>query len=165
MKQRKPSVYLCGRMSGDPQDSKWRADLTPFLETLGFEVLDPCEFEPRQLRGLKLGRLPEGFTHWTQLQHAKEPRLVDRFLRYFRYVIRFDIKMIRTQVDYMVVRWSENCKTGAGSHAEITFAFDLGIPIYCVEEVTMPAWGRACCSEVFRTFDELRAFLTEEFGK
>jgi nucleoside 2-deoxyribosyltransferase len=161
----KQKVYLAGRMSRDPKDSQWRTDLTPFLEKLGFDVLDPCEFEPRQLRGLKLGRLPEGCSHWTELQHAKEPNLVERFMRYMGHVIKFDLKLIKTEVDFMVVRWSKNCDTGCGTHAEITFAFDLGIPVYCVEESTIPAWGRACCTEMFKNFDELKVFLTEEFGK
>jgi hypothetical protein len=165
MAKQKMVVYLAGRMGRDPADEAWRQDLTPFLESLGFEVLNPCEFEPRQLRGLKLKRLPEGMSHWTELQHSEDSRQVERFLRYMRHVISFDIKLVRSQVNYVVCRWSEGCKTGAGTHSELTEAFMNGVPVYCVEEASLPAWSRGCCTEVFKTFDELKEFLTEEFGE
>jgi len=164
-KRARTAVYLAGRMDpNDPMDAKWRKDLTPFLENLGFEVLDPYFFEPDQLAGLKAGRLPKGYKHWTELRDASEPHLVERFLRYMRRIIKFDIKTVKNDADYLIVRWSEGCKSGAGTHAEITIAFDIGKPVYVVEEAKMPSWARACAEKVFKNFDELRAFMTDEFG-
>lgn len=163
--KKKLAIYLAGRMDYENDAGhKWRADLTPFLEGMGFEVLNPYEFEPEQLKGLKRGRLPEGMKHWTELRDSPDPNHRQRFMKYMRRIIKYDLNLIRNVVDYIIVFWDEGCKTGAGTHAELTIAWDLGKPIYCVEAARMPSWAKACCEELFKSFDELRAFMKNEFG-
>ena len=161
--RKKPIAYLAGRMSGDAADLQWRKDLTPFLETLGWDVANPYDFEPHQLKGLKPGRLPDGYKHWYELKNATEPNLKARFLNYMRRIIKYDMNMIKSNVDYVVAHWTENCKTGAGTQSELTLAFDRGIPVYCVASAELPAWTVGCCERIFKDFDELRAFLQAEF--
>jgi len=47
------TCYLVGGMEHVAKlGGEWRDMLTPNLQELGFSVLNPCEFEPEQLKGL-----------------------------------------------------------------------------------------------------------------
>lgn len=170
----KMRVYLAGSIEAEPDlGNGWRKDMTPFLEELGFEVLNPCMFEPQQLKGMQFNRLPEFFTdlygnkikptHWHQLKNASERILYNRFLKYMRLIIKFDINVVRNNTDFVIVYWNESACKGAGTHAELTEAFLSNIPVYCVATVNMPAWAKACCTEIFLDFNGLREFLNIEF--
>lgn len=162
----KPSVYLAGRMDHDVNKGhEWRDDMQPFLENLGFTVLNPYLFEPRQLMGLRPGRLPKEYKHWTQLRHSPNKDHQDRFVRYMRRIIKYDLDVIKNEVDIVVVKWDEGCRDGAGTHSELTLAWDLNIPVYCIEEYPMPNWARGCCEKVFKTIDEIKLFINEEYGQ
>jgi nucleoside 2-deoxyribosyltransferase len=164
--RKKSAIYLAGRMDHElDKGHEWRALLTPFLEELGFDILNPYEFEIKQLQGLRPGRLPKGFKHWVELCYSDNPDHVARFVKYMRRIIQFDIDLIKKDVDYIIALWDKGCATGAGTHAELTFAVDCKVPVYCVTTAKMPYWARACCDEVFPSFDELKLFLKEEFGK
>jgi hypothetical protein len=169
----KLSVYLAGAMeNANKLGAGWRKDLTPFLESLDLTVLNPCEFEPHQLKGLQPNRLPEYYTdfegnqvkpkYWHELKNAKERHLYNRFLKYMRRIIHYDMRLV-AKVDYVVVLWDEATSKGAGTHAELTEAFLNNIPVYCVALTDIPAWCKACCTEIFLDFESLKEFLKEEF--
>lgn len=163
--KRKTRIYLCGRMDpDDPTDEQWRLDIAPFLEELGFEILNPYLLEPMQLKGLRPNRLPEGVKHWHELKDSKDARLYNRFKTYMRRIVAFDVNLVKKHADVVLVRWSEGCKGGAGTHAEVTIAFMCNKPVYCLAEVPLPAWIEACCDEVFHSVDEFKKFAQEEFG-
>lgn len=172
--KKKLVVYLAGAMEqAEDLGAGWRTAITPFLEKLNLDILNPCEFEPLQLKGLQPNRLPEYFTningerikprHWHELKNAQESSLYNRFLKYMKRIIQYDIKMIRHQVDCVVVYWTKDTAKGAGTHAELTEAFLRNIPVYCVANTDVPAWTKACCTEIFLTFDDLKKFLIDEF--
>lgn len=171
---RKLTVYLAGAMeASNDLGAGWRAELTPFLQKCGLTVLNPCEFEPEQLKGLRPGRLPDYFTdlhgnkvkpkHWHELKSASEPELYARFLKYMRRIIHYDAKIVSQESDYVICLWNEAAGKGAGTHSELTLAFIHGIPVYCVATCTMPAWAKGCCTDIFLTMDALRAKLRDEF--
>ena len=163
--RKKCNIYLAGRMDHEKdRGHEWRAKLTPFLHELGFDVLNPYEFEIKQLEGLRPGRLPEGFKHWVELCYSEDPKHVARFVRYMRRIIKFDLNLVKNDTDYIIVLWDKGCASGAGTHAELTFALDCNVPVFCVAKTKMPYWARACCDEVFSSFDELKSFMKEEFG-
>jgi len=151
-------------MGKNPHDAQWREDITPFLEELGFTVLNPYKLEPLQLKGLRPGRLPEGMTHWYDLLDSEDPLHVERGVRYMRKVIDFDCDLVQNKTDAVIVLWDKGCKSGAGTHSEMTIAYRAGKPVYCVQSAPLPAWARGCCDEVFKSFEDLRDFLKEEFG-
>lgn len=175
MKQ-KLSIYLAGGMEASNNlGAQWRENITPLLEELGLEVLNPVLFEPKQLKGLQPRKLPEFCTndegkkvkvsHWHDLKNATEPHLYGRFLKYMRRIIKYDINIVRNETDSVICYWSETTAKGAGTHAELTEAFLSNKEVYCVAHANMPAWAKACCTEIFKTFEELREFLTSEFGE
>ena len=62
-KKKKLTAYLAGALEAAADlGAGWRTEITPFLEEQGFEVLNPWEFEPFQLKGLQPNRLPEFYT-------------------------------------------------------------------------------------------------------
>jgi hypothetical protein len=153
----------------------WRNEITPFLEELNLEVLNPCEFEAEHLKGLHIARLPEFFEHvdgrmvktdhWHSLKNAKDKRLYDRFLKYMRRIIKYDITLIEHHTNYVIVKWDHETGKGAGTHAELTHAFMHNIPVYCVLKGDMPAWAKATCTKIFGSFDELKQYFIQQFGE
>ncbi len=174
-KRKKLTAYLAGAMEAAANlGAGWRIEITPFLEGLGLEVLNPCEFEPHQLSGLRPNRLPDFYTdgltgekrkpnHWHEMKNAVEPNLYSRFVKYMQRIIRYDINLVKEGTDILIVFWDENAGKGAGTHAEMTVAHLNNIPVYCVADCDIPAWLKATCSEIFLDFDALKAQLTEDF--
>lgn len=168
------TVYLAGGMeAANSLGEYWRQSITPFLKSLNFKVLNPCEFEPEQLKGMHLNRLPDYYTdlygnqikptHWHQLKNATERVYYNRFLKYMRLIIKYDVNVVRNRTNIVVVLWDEAASKGAGTHAELTEAFLCNIPVYCVAKTDVPAWAKACCTEIFLNFDALKEFLLLEF--
>lgn len=191
-KLRFTSVYLCGAMEAAANlGAGWREDITPFvIDELGHKVLDPCKLEDEKLKGFRINRLPDGYVHWHQMKNSNNPAHIARFSRYMKQIIKFDVDIIEKESGYLITLWDRNAAKGAGTHAEMTIAFLNGLPIYCVNTFmadlplwrrmlytlaeklgikvrrprTMPAWLRACCTEVFDSFEDLKVFLLREFG-
>lgn len=161
----KAKAYLAGRMGTNPHDREWRKKITPFLEELGFEVLDPYVMEPLQLAGLRPGRLPDGIEHWYQLRDSDDPQHIERFMKYMRRIIHYDIHLVQNEADVVIVYWDKGCRNGAGTHSEMTSAYLAGKSVLCVMKHRLPAWARGCCEEVFESFDSLKKFLQDEYGR
>jgi hypothetical protein len=169
-------VYTAGAIEAASDKGKgWRDELTPFLENLNMEVLDPCKFEPQQLKNLRPNKLPEFYTdlfgnkvkpkHWHELKNAKEPHLYARFKKYMERIIRFDINIVQNEADILIVYYDERCRFGAGTQSEITYGFMSGKAVYIVAAIDIPAWAKGCATEIFLSFEALREFLSEEYGK
>ena len=158
--KKKLTVYTAGSIESAEDPRGWRNELTPFLESLNFEVKDPCALEQHKLSGLHPERLPEGITHWHGLKNRKEPHLRARFMSYMRKIILFDIDIVKNS-DFIILLWD---RWSSGSSGEVTCAFIEGIPVYTVATIEAPAWIHGCSSKVFSNFDQLRKFLTKEYG-
>ena len=182
-KRKSLRVYMAGAMEAEKNlGAGWRAKLTPKLEELSFTVLNPCEFEPQQLEGLRPSRLPDKFkardgsivkpSHWHELKLSeRNSDMYRRFKRYMQKIVNYDIDLVTDGVDIVVCYWCQNAARGAGTHSELTTAFKFandgnGIPIYVVEEKDsiLPGWLEGIVTEVFPNFEELLNFLTEEYG-
>ncbi len=173
---KKETIYLAGSMENSADLGRsWRDQITPFLHELGFDVLNPCDFEPDQLKGLHIKRLPETFEtvdgkiqkaeHWHFLKNAKDKKLYNRFLKYMRRIIHYDMELVEHKTNYIIAKWDKETAKGSGTHAELTAAFRCNVPVYCVLEGDMPAWAKATCTKIFSSFDELKEFLIYEFGE
>jgi hypothetical protein len=153
----------------------WRIEVTQFLAERGMEVLNPCLFEADQLKGIHPDKLPKEITnkftgekmypsHWHDLKYATESRYYERFLRYMRRIINYDIKILQKEASFVICLWDLAAGKGAGTQSELTYAYLGNIPVYCVQTCEMPAWAEGCCTKIFKTFEELYEFLDEEFG-
>lgn len=145
-------AYLSGSIEYSPDFGKaWRAQMTPFLQSLGDEVYDPAQDEKKDLSEEEARE----FRRWKTSDLA-------RFQATVRKIIAWDLDWIERRTDYVVCYWDEHAGRGAGTQGELTFAHRAGIPVYLVlgmprEKVS--GWILGCASEVFGSFEELKAFL------
>lgn len=172
----RPKIYLIGGMEhAENLGANWRAEVGPKLRDMGYDVLDPCEFEPMQLTGLHTKRLPETLetaegkiikpTHWHQLKLApKGSAAHNRFKKYMQRIIQYDINVVRNKADVMLAYWTDETGRGAGSHHEIGTAYLCGKPVYTVLAggVDYPGWLVGCTTEVFDTFEQALERLADE---
>lgn len=151
----------------------WRNDLDAFFEELNVEVFDPVKLEGEKNQGFGLKRLPKTYTDmfgnvhsvktWHSLKDSSDPKLYAKFKRLMRNIIKVDIQYVR-KCDFVVAYWDEAARAGGGSYCEIYDAYMNNIPVYCVMVTECPAWVKACCDEIFLSFDALKEFLKEEYG-
>jgi hypothetical protein len=150
-------VYLCGAIEYSPDHGKaWRAEITPFLQSLGHEVYDPALDEKKTLNDEEV----RDFRKWkgTDLQ---------RFQGTVRKIIDYDLDWIERKCDYIVAYWDEHAGRGAGSQGELTVAYRRGVPVYLVSAVPVEqisGWILGCASEVFQNFEQLKRHLAAKFA-
>jgi hypothetical protein len=149
----------------------WRKEITPFLEEYGFVVLDPTVFEPRQLRGLRPGRLPEGYTHWQQFKCSADPNLIERFYRYGCRILNYDLDVVESEADVIIVYWDVYAARGCGTHSEMTIAQRKHKPIYMVLGMDfhgVPGWALWLVKDtggaVYENFEELKEEFKKEYS-
>ncbi len=151
-------VYLTGAIEYSPDHGKrWRAEVTPFLRSLGHEVYDPAEDEKKNLTEVERRE----FRGW---KHSDLPR----FQQTIRKIIAYDLDWIEQRTDYIVAFWDEHASKGAGSQAELTLAHRRGIPVYLVTKLPIEhisGWILGCASHVFTSFDELKQFLAMRYSR
>ena len=151
-------IYLSGSIEYSPDFGKgWRAQVTPLLKSLGYEVYDPAQDEQKSLTDVEVHE----FRSWKKSD-------LPRFQRTVRKIIAYDLDLIEQRCDSLVCYWDQYAGRGAGTQGELTFAYRLGIPVYLicaipVEEIS--GWILACATEVFRTFEEFHEFMSSEREK
>jgi nucleoside 2-deoxyribosyltransferase len=152
-----PLAYLSGAIEHAADGGiGWRLELGRFLRgELQHGVYDPAEDAKKNLTEEELA----GFRDW-------KTAAPDRFRRVVRKIIAWDLGWIERSADYLVALWDEPAAQGGGTAAEITLAHRLGKPVYLVLGMPRAAasgWVLAAADEVFRNFEELRAFLRQKY--
>lgn len=172
----RPKVYLAGGMEAEKNlGAGWRADVSPRLRDMGYDVLNPCEFEPQQLSGLHTHRLPEQMltvtgdtitpAHWHQLKLSPQATPArNRFRRYMQRIIQYDLNVVENVADVLLVNWTKGAAKGAGTHHEVGQAYRHGKPVYvvCSDEAHFPGWLDGCATAIFSTMEEALKHLEEE---
>jgi len=144
-------AYLSGSIEYSPDHGKaWRAEITPFLRSLGYQVYDPAQDEKKNLSDEEVRE----FRRWKTSD-------LPRFQRTIRKIIAWDLDWIERS-DCVVCYWDEFAGRGAGTQGELTFAHRAGIPVYLVcgvpvEQVS--GWILGCASAVLTSFNELKTVL------
>lgn len=149
-------VYLCGAIEYSPDHGKgWRAEITPFLQSLGHEVYDPARDEKKTLTDEEV----RDFRKWKTDD-------LPRFRGTVRKIIDYDLDWIERKCDYIVAYWDEHAGRGAGTQGELTLAYRRGVPVYLVTAVPteqISGWILGCASEVCGSFDDLKRHLAAKF--
>ncbi len=134
----------------------WRAELTPYLQSLGHEVYDPAADVRKNLSDEEV----RDFRQWKTTDLA-------RFQATVRKIIAWDLDWIERRTDYVICFFDPAAQRGAGTQGELTFAHRAGIPVYLVlgmPQEQVSGWILGCATQVFSDFQQLRAFLTGEFA-
>jgi hypothetical protein len=142
-------AYLSGAIEYAPDHGRtWRAAITPFLESLGHEVYDPALDVKKNLSDEEVAN----FRGWKHSDLA-------RFQATVRKIIDYDLEWIAKRTDFIVCLWDEYAQKGAGTQAELTFAYRLNIPVYLVANIPIThisGWIIGCSTEIFWSLEQLR---------
>ncbi len=148
-------AYLSGSIEYAADFGKsWRAEITPFLRSLGHEVYDPAADEKKNLTDEEVRE----FRRWKTSD-------LPRFQATVRKIITWDLDWIEKRSDYLICYWDAAAARGAGTQGELTLAYRAGIPVYIVAGMPLDqvsGWMLGCASGVFTDFDQLRGFLREK---
>ena len=149
-----PRMYLSGGMEYAANEGRdWRQELQQWVESeLGWSVFNPNVESERFLAR----RLPgEDF----RLMKQRDPA---RFREVVAEIVELDSREIADGSDLVICYWDEGAARGAGTKGEVTIARFTGKPVYLVTaipEIDIPGWVLGCTTELFSSFDELKAFL------
>src|ERR1700744_4427511 len=145
--------YLAGSIEYSPDLGKgWRAEIKPALKTLGHQFYDPAEDE---LKNLTVTEARE-FRSWKTAD-------LPRFRQTIQKIIAYDLDLIEQRCDAVICYWDQYAGRGAGTQGELTFAHRMEIPVYLICDVPVEqvsGWLLGCATEVFTSFDEFHAFMS-----
>ena len=150
-------AYLSGAMEfADDEGASWRNEITIWLkETINHQSIDPVIESAKIMKENNA----ENYRNWKVAD-------ANKYARFIQLCIKNDLEIVREKADYLICLWDENVIRGAGTHAEITFAYDLKKPVYLINRLPqedLSGWIMTCSSEIFLNFDDLKDFLTKKY--
>ncbi|MBI3004492.1 MAG: hypothetical protein HYY49_03655 [Ignavibacteriales bacterium] len=159
MKRKNLKAYLSGGMEyAANEGADWRVDLEQWIRAeLGHSVFNPNKESEEYLRI----NFPDGNIRALKFED------VSRFAEILGGVVDLDSREVAKDSDYVICYWDEGAHRGAGTKGEITLAKYFRKPVYLVtawklEEI--PGWVLGCVSRFFKSFDELKEFLANEYA-
>ena len=119
-------AYLSGAMEfADDEGASWRNELTIWLkETINHQSIDPVIESAKIVKENNA----ENYRNWKVAD-------ANKYARFIQLCIKNDLEIVREKADYLICLWDENVIRGAGTHAEITFAYDLKKPVYLINKL------------------------------
>ena len=151
-------AYLSGAIEYSHDEGEgWRNNITEWLASkLHHSVINPVE----ESRLIISNTDSHDYRNWKETDLERYKNFINKF------VLR-DIKAVTKEANYIICLWNKEVFKGAGTHGEVTLAFEHGIPVYVVNQVPLTdlsGWIIACSAEVFENFEELKLFLLRKFG-
>ena len=151
-------AYLSGAMEfAKNEGANWREEMTFWLD----KKLDHSVYNPVvESQSIMKEYGAENYREWKNSDSKK-------YANFIRVCVDRDIKAVRNSVDYLICLWDESVFKGAGTHAEVTLAYDCKKPVYLINKIgvsDLSGWIMACSSEIFPDFDELKSFLLDQYS-
>jgi hypothetical protein len=151
-------AYLSGAMEyADDEGEGWRKNITEWLTSnLDHSVINPVE----ESRLIISNTDSHDYRNWKETDLVRYKNFINKF------VMR-DIEAVTREANYIICLWNEEVFKGAGTHGEVTLAFEHSIPVYVVNQIPLTdlsGWIIACSTEIFENFEELKLFLLSKFG-
>ena len=157
IKKKSRVYYLVGSIEHHPSNGwHWRHSLQQFLEERGHKVINPVTEEIKVLQDKDMPK------DWGKLKYSNLPE----YCKIMKKIIDFDIKVVIDRCDEIIVRWDDYTQKGAGSHAEMTFAYIYKKPVHIIYEkawTDIPGWLLGCV-DADKFYNSLKEFK-EEFDK
>ena len=151
-------AYLSGAMEfAKNEGANWMEKMTFWLDRkLAHSVYNPVVESQSIMKEYNA----EDYREWKNSDSKK-------YANFIRVCVDRDIKAVRNSVDYLICLWDESVFKGAGTHAEVTLAYDCKKPVYLINKIgvsDLSGWIMACSSEIFPEFDELKSFLLDQYS-
>ncbi len=139
------------------EGADWRFALEEWItSTLGHSVFNPnresAKYLSRKYPGINL----------RALKHSDG----EKFRKIVSGIVDLDSREVAHRSDYVICFWDTGAARGAGTKGELTVAKFFGKPVYMVTRMkreNIAGWVLGCTTKVFRSFDELKEFLREEY--
>ena len=157
MKDVKPKIYLAGGMEkAGEYGAIWRAEMTPHLEALGYQVWNPYTEE------MNVGIDPKGLI---KLKSSD----FEAFVRYCRKIVEYDISCL-AECSAVAVRIDDSVLKGAGTYGELTVCHLYKVPVYAWidlpnDKYDVPAWAMGCIDEFTYDKQEFYDMLSVASGR
>lgn len=158
-------TYLCGSIqSAQDGGASWRDKVTPKLESLGIDVLNPCKSECNKEFGQTILESRE------QIRKFKRAGNFEAFDKHMGTVIQDDLRQVN-ECNFVVVYWNQDYRHGGTIH-EIVEAWQKHIPIYCVNydpltgDKEMNDWILALIrqnGQMFENFSQMIDFIEVKY--
>ena len=152
-------AFLCGAMEyAEDEGRAWRWQMKNWLHAnLNHQAYDPTEEAHRIL-------IPEEIDHLSEWKGSDPVR----FRKLMRRIIRHDLDVMTRRADYVICLWDRAAARGAGTQAELTFAFRKGLPVYLISSFPpdeISGWLLGCVDRVFSDFTKLKEYLQAAYGR
>lgn len=159
MKRRRLRAYLSGGMEfAKKEGADWRAEMDRWVkENLNHSVFNP-NTESRKFLAKKF---PKGDFRKLKFDDT------EKFTTIVKAIVDLDSKEIARRSDYVICYWDASAQKGAGTKGELTIAKFFHKPVYMVTRMrhhTIPGWILGCTTKIFSSFQELQAFLLNEYS-
>jgi hypothetical protein len=152
-------VYLSGGMEYiEGEGFKWRQELESWIEqNLKHSCFNP-NFESTNFFE----------THYPNVDfRALKTQDIVLYKTIATRLVEIDTNEIAKNTDYLVCYWDEGAAKGAGTKGELTMAKFFGKPVFLVTGFALsdiPGWVLGCTTKIFKTFDELKSFLSDQYA-
>jgi hypothetical protein len=148
-------AYLSGGMEyADGEGVNWRKEMQDWLQT----KVKHSVFNPNVESDIFFAdRYPN-----IDFREIKKTN-TELYQEIVRHLVDIDCKEIADHSDYVICYWDEGAAKGAGTKGELTMARYFNKPVYLVTSFQLydiPGWVLGCTSNIFKTFEELKQFLS-----
>lgn len=151
-------VYLAGAMETATDGRSWRSKAANLIEAGGLCAWDPYVEENKL--GLDCSKIIKEFNRETHFHTFKDT---------FKKIVFLDLGIIEKEACAVLVRYDQYVKTGAGTHAEISFATYLHKPVYVwLDGLTLtdvPVWSLGCFDFIFLTLEQAVERIVYDFTR
>ena len=86
----------------------------------------------------------------------------EEYKSFIQKILRLDIKVVISKVDYIICLWDEDVIKSGGTHVEVTFEYWYDKPVFLIkklEKTALSSWIKACSDFVFDDFNFLQIYL------
>lgn len=141
-------VYLAGGMEHAENGHGWRTLATEYLAEKGMKTWNPYTEEKTFF----------DFDIQDFLKSHDKEKDYKALNEVMRRIVISDFGIILKDVGTLMVRYDKSVLGGAGTHAEISFATYLNIPVHVwldnMELREVPLWAIGCFTTVSKSFEE-----------
>lgn len=146
------SVYLCGSMSNlKTYGTGWRKKLKKWFDERRVLAYDPCTEETKEHKKYDLAKTPKHC--WEKLPHPLQEEIIVK-----------DFRQIEEKTKYVVCFFT---RFSTGTVSELSLALYRNLPVYFVTSRSLKGWpytvSKKDGNKVFKTFDDLKRFLTVKY--
>lgn len=149
-------VYLAGAMEKKPDGGvTWRNRITPLLESLKYEVLNPCINETEIYDQFRIA--PD------EVKRLKKHLKREFFMAFGKAIVEKDFKLIK-QADLAIIYMDDPVLESSGTRGEMTVFHWLELPVITIKAMSfkdLSVWDFGNLGKVVNSIEECIEWLKQ----